>query len=682
MPKYKLNSGEVIDTSNFSEEEENNWLFDNMDNIDLNYDFQNGAAGTDASATPVNNPASNGDSISEDGLSDGVNSYDDARARRIKEGRDYNFYKNNPREQRPRETDEAYQERIANTLDPLYTEFQEQEDLGFFEGIMAAENNRREGAPMPGDNPEEYADRKLEAKRGYTVDKSGKQVSLAPQYDYKYYGTTDKEIAENIIIDEELSEEFQNLAYNEFEDNTFVENYYDTAALKEIGVNISDFQGFLNVNEFSKDFENDVKDGVYSNDATVDGTYYTDSDNKKIRVQKEAALFDMLSTYMASQDARTNKRIALDGVIKGEKEYSIEDSQDPSKYKYTNYEGSKLQEYEDNNFSELKSFNSTQRAARLKEAALREGKISDGSDYLMPDFLEKAYDGLRAGFLDTATWIADITGDDVYAKRTRLIKSAEEQSDEDAALDYLYTSGLGLEIDGKTYIKQANGTISNITDGYNISDILPAKQAESISKRIDEEGKEMSDYDFMGGVRMSGDVIGNIIFQILGQKGTGLAIKGGGSLLLRANALANGFKGAKGLAQYKKTLALKKGIDAMYGNTRFRSIKKVINPEVVNATVFQSLYGASVGNEATIQAAKKAGLSDAEAEDLSEIAMAEMALLYAVTGPINPRINTMRALDNFIGKSGAIKKLVRDYSRTGSRETASKGFKNTIKGKI
>ena len=53
---------------------------------------------TDASATPVNNPASNGDSISEDGLSDGVSSYDDARARRIKENRDYDFYKNNPRE--------------------------------------------------------------------------------------------------------------------------------------------------------------------------------------------------------------------------------------------------------------------------------------------------------------------------------------------------------------------------------------------------------------------------------------------------------------------------------------------------------------------------------------------------------------------------------------------------------
>ena len=72
MPKYKLNSGEIVDTSNFSEEEENDWLYENTGDIDLDYDFQNGAVETDASATPVNNPASNGDSISEDGLSDGV----------------------------------------------------------------------------------------------------------------------------------------------------------------------------------------------------------------------------------------------------------------------------------------------------------------------------------------------------------------------------------------------------------------------------------------------------------------------------------------------------------------------------------------------------------------------------------------------------------------------------------
>jgi hypothetical protein len=328
MSKYKLNNGEVVDTSNFSEEEENDWLFDNSDNIDLDYDFQNGAVETDASATPVNNPASNGDSISEDGLSDGVNSYDDARARRIKEGRDYNFYKNNPREQRPRETDEAYQERVANTLDPLYTEFQEQEDLTLTEQLMQMADDYETGV---GSDPENYADRKQAAKRGYTVDKSGKQVSLASGEDYKYYGTTDKEIAENIIIDEELEEEFQNTRYNSTEDNSFVDSYYNTAELNELGVNVSDFQGFLNVNEFSKDFENDVKEGVYSGGLSSDGS-----------ISKELALSDMLNAYMYQQDERTNKRLDLSEIIEGNK--TIEALKEP--HKVTNFDYKKLQAYE------------------------------------------------------------------------------------------------------------------------------------------------------------------------------------------------------------------------------------------------------------------------------------------------------------------------------------------------
>ena len=33
MPKYKLNSGEIVDTSNFSEEEENDWLYENTGDI-------------------------------------------------------------------------------------------------------------------------------------------------------------------------------------------------------------------------------------------------------------------------------------------------------------------------------------------------------------------------------------------------------------------------------------------------------------------------------------------------------------------------------------------------------------------------------------------------------------------------------------------------------------------------
>jgi hypothetical protein len=665
MPKYKLNDGTVVDTSNFGEEEMESWLFNNVENIDLDYDFQNGAVETGASATPANNPASNGGSISEDGSSDGANSYDDARARRIKEGKDYNFYKNNPREQRPRETDEAYAERVEATLTPLYTEFQEQEDLGFFEGMMAAENNRREGVAMPGDNPEEYADRKLEAKRGYKIDKAGKQVSLASQSDYKYYGTTDKEIAENIIIDEELGEKFQNIDYNKWEDNSFVNDYYDTAALKDVGVNISDFQGFLNVNEFSKDFENDVKDGVYSGDSSSDGV-----------VSKELALSEMLNAYMSNHSERTNKNVILNNVLQGNKEFSVNDINDFSKYKNYNYDYDKLQIYADNNFYNLKAKEDKNRAKRLEEKNKRTGVIPSNlaADNMLYDIAENAFVGAADGALDTLYWLSDIAGADTFAKKGRNSMRLAAMGDEMGALDYLSVEGLGLEVDGKTYIKDAKGNISNITDGFNISDTMPDKQAEIISKRIDEEGTEMKDWNLNGGVRMTANVVGNIIFQLMGQKGVGLGLKQGGKALAKGFATARGYKT---IAASQKAYRLS-SFNYFYGSVP-KAITKVLTPERVNAAVFQSLYGASVGYENTIRAAKEAGLSDAEAEDLAAIAQQDMALLYAVTGPINPRVNAMKALDRFVSKSGVVGKLINDYTKSGSRRVAAQGFKARLK---
>ena len=75
MPKYRLKTGELIDTDSLPKEVADTWMLDNLDDIDENYDFQNGAVETDASATPVNNPASNGGLISEDGSSDGADPY-------------------------------------------------------------------------------------------------------------------------------------------------------------------------------------------------------------------------------------------------------------------------------------------------------------------------------------------------------------------------------------------------------------------------------------------------------------------------------------------------------------------------------------------------------------------------------------------------------------------------------
>ena len=668
MPKYKLNNGEVVDTSNFSEEEENSWLFNNSEEIDLDYDFQNGAVETDASATPVNNPASNGDSISEDGLSDGVNSYDDIRARRIKENRDYDFYKNNPREQRPRETDEAYQERIDKTVTPLFEDFQakefhltETEKLMQFLGI---------DEKTPTDTGVNYATRKRAARNGYKINKAGEQVSLATEEDYKYYGTTDKEIAENIIVDEELEEEFQNMRYNAIEDNSFVDSYYNTAELKELGINISDFQGFLNVVGFSKDFENDITNGRFEEGGNVGIVY----DNYKVddpTLAKELALSDMLNAYMYNQDERSNKRIDLSDIIKGDK--TIEALKEP--HKITNFDFKKLQAYEENNFYNLKARNDKNKADRLEEKNKRTGVIPTtlAEDNWIYDIFTEGGGGFADAVKDTAYWVADLTGFDTFAKRGRDSMRLQKLGEEVDTLDYLSVEGLGLEVDGKTYIKDAKGNIANITDGFNIYDTMPSDQIEAISKKIDKDGTQMKDWNLRGGVRMTANVIGNIIFQIFGQKGVGVGVKQGGRLLAKGFAASRGYKTiAQSAKAYRGS-----SFNYFYGSIP-NKVAKVLTPERVNAAVFQSLYGASVGYENTIRAAKEAGLSDAEAENLATIAQSDMALLYAITGPINPRINAMKALDKLVSKSGVIGKLVNDYAKNGVRKEAAKGFKESL----
>jgi hypothetical protein len=328
-----------------------------------------------------------------------------------------------------------------------------------------------------------------------------------------------------------------------------------------------------------------------------------------------------------------------------------------------------------NNFYNLKAKNDKDKAKRLEEKNKRIGVVPTNlaKDNIIYDIAEKTFVGAADAALDSLYWVADLAGYDTFAKRGRNSMRLAEMGDELGTLDYLSVEGLGLEVDGKTYIKDAKGNISNITDGFNIYDTMPAAQVEAISKKIDQDGTEMKDWNLRGGVRMTAGVIGNIIFQLFGQKGVGIGMKQGGKLLAKGFAASRGYKT---VAASQKAYRLS-SFNYFYGSVP-KAVTKVLTPERVNAAVFQSLYGASVGYENTIRAAKKAGLSDAEAEDLATIAQSDMALLYAVTGPINPRVNAMKALDKLVSKSGVIGKLVNDYAKNGVRKEAAKGFKESL----
>ena len=70
MPKYKLKNGSIVDTTNYDSIELEYFLGSYPDAVLVSEDFQNGVAETDASAIPVNNQASSGDSALENGSSE------------------------------------------------------------------------------------------------------------------------------------------------------------------------------------------------------------------------------------------------------------------------------------------------------------------------------------------------------------------------------------------------------------------------------------------------------------------------------------------------------------------------------------------------------------------------------------------------------------------------------------
>ena len=70
MPKYKLKNGSIVDTTDYDSIELKYFLGSYPDAVLVSEDFQNGVAETDASAIPVNNQASNGDSALENGSSE------------------------------------------------------------------------------------------------------------------------------------------------------------------------------------------------------------------------------------------------------------------------------------------------------------------------------------------------------------------------------------------------------------------------------------------------------------------------------------------------------------------------------------------------------------------------------------------------------------------------------------
>ena len=499
------------------------------------------------------------------------------------------------------------------------------------------------------------------------------------------------EIEEN---DLELNPTESNLYFNPDKDNSFVNEYYNVAELEDNeNFNTTDFQGYLNKVGFTKDFTEDLEINPFTGrsayslsaadfalDNTTQTSFLSGGDStaqerqKNLIVQKERALELHLKNYIKETESNAKKKAFIKSYNADKSVYSeAENFEDAYEmYLFSNnpnsiYDEDKINKYNTNNFLALDARTKEikeKKNAKIKEE-LEQGNVS-GILNAVGEGASNAAAAFPRAYTDLKIMAADIIGLDGFATRSRAEIAEEERLDVKGEGGYLLARGKSLVIDGKKYLKAENGLIYDVEQSTAINSVTdPIKLAE-ISDKIDSEGENDFDFSLAGLVIQGGAVVGDVLAQILGQKGLG-AVRKGASLALIAKT--NKFKNAKQLKSYmkaKNSVGNRRGMNPKgIQNVETFGFKLPVDAAIIDATMFQSMYGAVSGYEGTIRAAKAAGLSNDEAHMLAVKGASQMSILYGATGFINPRIPAIGKLDDLLASNGLFNKAIKNYRSTG-----------------
>ena len=451
----------------------------------------------------------------------------------------------------------------------------------------------------------------------------------------------------------------------------FIAANYDTLKLAKAGINKDEFAGFINSSKRYKAIQENLKNGIYDPKANI----YKDAEEKALL---EGDLNDLLNDYIAAEDKKLNDKRALDKYSKDPEKYVAENryyesgtivddiyAESDDFKKVTQFDYNAINEYSKNHFKNLAEYNKkTQQKLRREYIDRR-----DGAAFRAIDTVEGVIEGAFEGGRDTLLWLGDITGvADNWAKRNRMRIDQRQKADA-SQLDYMTFSGKSVTLDSDMGIVKAgtkvgmdkDGQLYDLDNGAIITSFMDANSYKSISQKIENKGEDDTDFSVYGGATKMGHVIGGLTFQVAGAVGTG-----------GLSTLATGTRIAAGAGNIlSKTSAGARALKFV-GN----------NKKVIDATLFQTAYGAMNGNENVMKAAYDAGLTDEEADKLAKQASLNMSVLYGLTGPLAPKVPAMKAMDDFFAKTKSFEKIVNAYKKGGfnaSQQETTNIFKQLIK---
>jgi len=481
--------------------------------------------------------------------------------------------------------------------------------------------------------------------------------------------------------------------YNNPENSKEVTRLYGDG-LDKIGVDVAKLNGAMHQTKgktdstFAKFYkENEEENLLGQSSYSASGLVYDDLMENAL---SESDRSEFIKSHMLSEDENLNYNRALDYIQKNKKDFKglnlekslakVYDSENPLLERVTQYKWDEFENYEKENFKNLTLYkeNELKKAAKEYETNKSRNDLEAtgvGIYNAISGLVEGGFEGGRDALIWAGSFMPDILpGGDDWA-RTQNLRIQMQNNSPANNLDYFMASGKGIEIDGITYIKDKDGNIYDSTNATNVTSLLSAKKYENISKKIDEDGTDMSDFSGRGGAKVGGNVFGNIAFQLVGTKGMTSARLLGSPLALKgANKVRKVF-GSKAIntrARNAKTGKFTSTKETFGVNMR-------MDPRQVDNVMFQSLYGASAGYNNTHRAAIDAGLDNETSEKLARQSQLGMAMLYAATGPINPRLSVLDKMENAFTKKNVFKRIAEEYKKTGSYEATQNLFTKAVK---
>ena len=268
-----------------------------------------------------------------------------------------------------------------------------------------------------------------------------------------------------------------------------------------------------------------------------------------------------------------------------------------------------------------------------KKVEMAEEYVSgDMGDYQVGDGIQglgsvarEILEGSYSAIVDSGSVLADLIFLDGTAENLRLHRRLNEMKWTNPA-NYSYANGVGVKHDGVQYIVTPEGQIIDEERSVNIA--FFGEQAGIDIKAIKEKAKTSTDYNRSsfseyGALLQGANVLGNLGVQILGMKGSSMALKAGGK------------KFGKVLTK-KGTQYLNAGIST-------------------GAIVYSSVYNQ------TLEEARLAGIREGDAVEYAQAIATEVGAIGAITSVISPNFNAQKLLANVSTKDvvGKLKKLIK-----------------------